>query len=163
MKLRLWLYPCVVVLAALLAPGALAQQGPQKEPLENEPLEFAAGEVCPFAVKLEPVANKEMIKTFPNGRQMINGRLTARVTNLDANRSMVVNISGPGTFTELENDRLRLVLRGRNLLFSFESDVLGAGLFLTTGRVVAVLDLATETIVSHQHRGRAIDLCARLA
>jgi hypothetical protein len=153
----------VVVLAALLAPGALAQKGPQKEPLPFEPMEFAAGEVCPFAVKIESVANKEMTKTLPNGRQVINGRLTLRVTNLDANRSMVVNASGPGTITELENDRIRMVFRGRNLLWSFERDVTGAGLFLTTGRVVGVLDLGTDTVVSHQHKGRATDLCARLA
>lgn len=163
MRLRLSFLGSLLVLALLLAPGALAQKGPQKEPLPLEPLEFAAGEVCSFAVAIESVANKEVVKTLPGGREAINGRLTLRVTNLDANRSVVVNASGPGTITELGDDRIRMVFRGRTLLWSFERDVTGAGLFLTSGRVVGVLDLATDTVVSQQHRGHAVDLCARLA
>ena len=162
MKLRLSLYPFVVVVAALLAPSALAQK-PVKEPVVLEPIEFAAGEVCPFAVRLEAIGNKQQMKTFPSGRVMITGRLITRVTNLATNRSMVVNTSGPVTMTELENDRIRIVGRGRNIVFSFERDVTGAALLLTTGRGVSILDLATDTVVSYQHQGRAIDLCARLA
>jgi hypothetical protein len=36
-------------------------------------------------------------------------------------------------------------------------------LILTTGRVVEVFDLETDTIVSHQLWGRETDVCARLA
>jgi hypothetical protein len=164
MGLRLSLFACLLVIGTLVASSALAQKGPEKEPAPFEPVEFAAGEVCPFAIRITSEANKETLKTFPNGREMITGRLTLRVTNLDApGRSIVVNASGPVTVTPLENDRVRIVQRGRNLLWFFERDVVGPGLLLTTGRVVQVLDLEEDVIVSFQHRGGETDLCAALA
>ncbi len=164
MKLRFSLVACLVLGALVASPGALAQQGPEKEPLPAEPLEFAAGEVCPFALRIEPVVNKETIKTFPNGRELITGRLTVRVTNLDEDRSIVVNVSGPVTITPLENDMIQIVVRGRNLLWFFERDVGGARLLLTTGRAEAVLDLEADAITSFvQRTGTATDLCAQLA
>lgn len=163
MGLRLSLFACLLVIGTLAASSALAQQGPEKEPFPFEPVEFAAGEVCPFAIGLESVTSNATLKTFPNGREMITGRLTVRITNLDADRSIVVNASGPLTVTPLANDRIQIVARGRNLLWFFERDVVGPALLLTTGRVVEVLDLEEDIIVSFQHRGGETDLCAALA
>lgn len=163
MRLRSWLFVCLVAVGAVGATSALAQAGPEKEPLPFEPTEFAAGEVCPFAIRIESVANNATIKVFASGREIITGRLTLRLTNLEADRSIVVNASGPVTATPLEDGMVGVVARGRTLLWFFERDVGGARLILTTGRVVEVFDLETDTIVSHQLRGRETDVCARLA
>ena len=162
MKLRLWVLACVVALGAIFPASALAQK--PMEPVEVDPVQFPAGEVCAFAVELEPLVNKLKMKTFSSGRMMITGTLKARVTNLhaDPDRSMVVNISGRVTITPLPNGNARVVAAGRQLLIFFATDIGGPGLFLTVGRGLSLID-TNENLISFQQSGRMIDVCAALA
>ena len=161
MKLRLSFLVCVVA-GALFAPTALAQK-PVIEPYMPEPLEFSAGTVCPFAVRIETVSSKASIKTFPDGRQLTTGRTTDRVTNLITGES--VDLTGAGSILSvpLPNGDLRLIGRGRILIYLFPGDVGGPALIRVTGRVEETLNLGTDTITSFRLSGKRMDVCAALA
>jgi hypothetical protein len=161
MKLRLGIFGCVLLTGALLAPSALAQK-PVKEPFASEPLEFPAGDVCPFPVLIEPVASNQSIKTFPDGRMLVTGRGRERVTNLDSGESIVVTTSGSLLITPLPNGDLRLVARGQALFFLLPQDVGGPGLIRMRGRLVEVLDPEADAITAFRLRGQRTDVCAQL-
>lgn len=161
MKLRLSLLVCVVA-GALFAPTALAQK-PVIEPYAPESLEFSAGTVCPFAVRLETVSSKATIKTFPDGRELISGHSTDRVTNLATGESIDLKSAGSILAVPLPNGDLRISGRGRILVYLFPGDVGGPALILVTGRLEETLNLATDTITSFRLRGKRMDVCAALA
>lgn len=97
-------------LAAVLAAPALGAK-PSREPLELPPsIDFAAGEVCPFAVTVDFLANNGKTMTFfdEDGepiRAIGTGTLKIRVTNTSDPDEPVVdlNISGP-VHTEFHAD-----------------------------------------------------------
>jgi hypothetical protein len=162
MKLRLGIIVSFLVAGAVLAPSAVAQK-PIKEPFVSEPVEFSAGEVCPFPVRIETIAGNQSSKTFPDGRMLVTGRATERVTNLATGESIDVKTRGSALFDPLPGDNLRIVVRGHGVIFLFARDVGGPALIATTGRVDEVLDLTTDTITSFRLSGQRRDLCAELA
>jgi hypothetical protein len=111
-------------IVALAAAGAAFSAGPVREPIVFEPFTFAAGEVCPFAVTIDAVVNKEILKDFGD-HLIITGRLVAQVTNDETEQSVVLNVSGPAKviFTE---DAATQYGRGLGLNFFFPGD-LGPG------------------------------------
>ena len=108
-------------IVALAATGAAFSAGPVREPIEFEPMTFAAGEVCPFPVTVDTVVNNEILKDFGD-HLIITGRLVTQVTNDDTEKSVVLNISGPAkvVFTE---DAATQYGRGLGLNFFFPGDL----------------------------------------
>ena len=159
----------LVLLALLPASAALADK-PTREPLPApEPLEFAAGEVCAFPVRIEAVDSKNKAVTFTDEdgnpvRQIITGTLRMRVTNLATGESLVVNVSGPGFLTFTADGLATVTLGGRGLLFLRAGiDAPPAGVFLVSGRLVLAIGPAGEVTEIVSRTGQLQDLCAALA
>jgi hypothetical protein len=138
---------------SLLAAAAAFGAKPIREPLFFE--DFVVEDVCPFPVLLEATANKEYVKVFDD-RIMVNGKLFTRLTNLETQESLELNISGPATISTTE------VLRGRGLLILFSEDAGGPGLVLTAGRVELIRG-EDGFIANSTTSGRTVDVCAALA
>jgi hypothetical protein len=148
-------------LLALLAPAAAADK-PLKEPLP--PLEdavYPAGLICPFPLLEEVLVNRGKSITFSDGSQLVTGTLKERLTNLDTGESIVVNISGPGTFT-VEGDVLHVFGRGAWLLLAVEGEPGGPGALLIHGHIRFDVDLLTNLPSNLQVRGTMRDLCETL-
>jgi hypothetical protein len=158
--------------AAVLAPMVIGQArgGPARSPLPAEPFELAAGEICSFGVFVEPIVNKQVVKTFPpkpNGDivQLATGAFVTRLTNTSTDKSITVNISGPGRFTLHPDGSVTLEASGRWSFFFFAGDLgenAGATAFINSGRVV--LSIAPDgslTLVSQS--GHEEDICALLS
>jgi hypothetical protein len=124
-----------VTVAALTLPGAARAQ----EPITG---------LCPFPIDVTITANEEIARTtIPSGATILTGQLRVRVTNLENNKSVDLNVSGPvfdfgsGTTT----------YRGESLIG-------GAGfLLLTSGEVVFTNGEITSMT------GTQRDVCAMLA
>ena len=143
-----------IVLAVLIAATGAFAAPPEREPLLAE--DFVAENACSFPVLIEATANKEFVTFFADGRIKVNGKLFARLTNLETGDALELNISGPVTITETE------VLRGRGLLILFPEDAGGPGIVLTTGRV-ELLRGEDGFITNATVRGRTVDVCSALA
>jgi hypothetical protein len=128
------------VLVALVSVAAASGGKPIREPIFYE--DFVLEGVCPFPVLVETTANKEYVKIFDD-RIMVNGKLFTRLTNLETQESLELNISGPATISTTE------VLRGR-------------GLVLTAGRVQLIRG-EDGFIANSTTSGRTVDVCAALA
>lgn len=143
-----------MLVAAIAVPVAAADK-PVIEPLPAEDFTVPAS-VCGFEVMVEILTNKGKAITFGDGRTMITGALSARLTNLDdPTRSIVLNIPGPGTFEESGV----LTATGPWLWFFLPGD-LGEGsaplLAYTTGRVLV------DDTGFHLLGGSQINLCTVL-
>jgi len=144
----------LVVAAAIVVPVAAASR-PDIEPVPAEDFTLPA-DICGFEVGVDILANKEKAITFSDGSTMVTGALKMRLTNLgDPTRSIVLNVPGPGRFSESG-----LKATGPWLFFFFPGD-LGEGspaiLAYTTGRV------RIDDSGFHQLAGRRTDLCPLLA
>ena len=144
----------LVVAAAIVVPVAAASR-PDIEPVPAEDFTLPA-DICGFDVSVDILANKEKAITFSDGSTMVTGALKMRLTNLgDPTRSIVLNVPGPGRFSESG-----LKATGPWLFFFFPGD-LGEGspaiLAYTTGRV------RIDDAGFHQLGGTRTDLCPLLA
>ena len=162
MNLRFGLLALALALGGAFASTALAEP-PVKEPLESEPQEFAAGEVCDFPIRIEPVGGNPSITFFASGRFHVTGREIVRVTNLDTVESIDLGTQGSLVFMPLPDGNLAITANGRTLIYFLPQDVGGAGLFLVTGRISEILDTASDTITVADFRGRRLDVCAALS
>jgi hypothetical protein len=145
----------LMLVAAIAVPVAAADK-PVIEPLPAEDFTVPAS-VCGFEVMVEILTNNGKAITFGDGRTMITGALSARLTNVDdPTRSIVLNVPGPGTFDESGV----LTATGPWLWFFLPGDF-GEGsaplLAYTTGRVVI------DDTGFHLLAGTQVDLCSVLA
>jgi hypothetical protein len=147
-----------LALLALFAPTATADK-PLKEPLPPpEDAVHPAGLVCPFPLGEEVLSNRGKSITFSDGSQLVTGTLKERLTNLDTGESIVVNISGPGTFT-VEGDVLHVFGRGAWLLLATADEPGGPGALFIHGHIRFDVDLLTGAPSNLQVRGSMRDLC----
>jgi hypothetical protein len=164
-RIRPWTATLAALVVATFAPAALAE-GPTREPLPSDPLEFPAGLVCPFPVLIEAATNKQTITTFPSGRVMITGAFRGRVTNLASGESLELNMPGPAVLTTNEDGTISLKATGRTLFFFFPGD-LGSGqpgaLLSLSGHVEEVLTGDFSAVISFDHVGTSENLCETLA
>lgn len=84
--------------------------------------------VCSFELAGVPLVDSEVTETFPplaNGDmlQSITGHLTMQLTNADTGKSIVLNVSGPGSTTTHPDGSTTVVGRGETLGFAFPTDV----------------------------------------
>jgi hypothetical protein len=155
----------VVAVAALAAaPEAVGDQ-PIREGLPNALFTVDAS-VCGFAVDVTIPTNREFITTFSNGKQIITGALFTTLTNTETQKSVTVNVSGPGTIVTDANGITTFTLAGRSLLF-FLPDQLGPGepgiLALTSGPVTLVFDQSANILSFDRTSASVQDLCTVLA
>jgi hypothetical protein len=129
---------------------------------EREPAPFpdTIGQFCDdFEVLIHAIVNRETFTVFMDGRVHLAGTFKAELTNLETNKTIEVNASGPLTITA---DGATLVGVGRGLLFG-EAGFFGPGapaeLSLNSGQIVfSAVDLSILSRVGH-----AEDLCEELA
>ena len=122
--------------ASALVASPVAARPPTKEPLDLPAASFAAMEVCDFPVLLEYDSKSKTI-TFDRRdgrfRQNISGRLRVTISNLSSGASTERKISGPGRVTITDAGHVVLSSGGSSLVWTFDADVTGRGLFYTTG------------------------------
>jgi len=151
-----------VVAAAVALPTLAA--APSREPLEYPPtIEFAAGDVCPFAVTVEFLTNREKVMMFTDRsgdvvRAITTGSLVVRLSaTANPETSVTLNISGPSHQTFRADGTSTLVYGGRAI-----SLYPPGTLVFTAGRAVVELD-AVDGFVSVANIGFESDLCEMLA
>src|SRR5262245_22066175 len=154
----------------LLVAQPTSASGPVRDPLVFPP-SFPIEGVCDFTVQVDILENKEYTKTFdPDAagtvRQLTNGRLVLRFTNLVTLASVTRNVSGPGETLIFADGSNTLTATGAWLMFFFPG-VLGAGtpgtLFINHGQIVlhtkAGLPFSQSIL---KQTGTQEDLCALL-
>jgi hypothetical protein len=145
--------------AAVVTPFAGATK-PERIPLPSFEFTVSAA-VCGFPVHAESIVNKEVATVFPDGRVIITGALTVKLTNLsEPSKTLVVNVSGP---THISADGT-FVATGRWLWGQDPNPLAPEGmLVLTVGNVVAHFGADTTTFTLEQRGGAITDLCPALA
>ena len=154
-RTTLWL-AFAVAIAALAVPAAFA------DPPINEPVPFppATGQFCEgFMVSIEATENREVLHVFSSGVGLITGTLKVEVTNLSTDKTLELNISGPGTFSPDGT----ITGTGRWLLFGEAGQLPGPdpGMLLLSGRLG--LTLGPAGIAGIESVGHSEDVCAALA
>ena len=160
-----------LLVATVLFPVAATAEGPIRVPLPSDPIQFGAGEVCAFPVLLESINNRQTIKIFPDGRQIVTGGLTIRVSRLDANGDPVESTdvvgSGPIFITPNADGTLNVKGTGSTLFFFFAGDLdpeFHFALLHMTGLVEETVNADFTEVLAFEHRGGTTEnLCDTLA
>jgi hypothetical protein len=166
---RLLVLAVVAVFVAVVPASSAVATPPDRFPTGNTPVSFAAGDVCPFALSVEPVVDREVTTLHYDSQGnlrwiSITGFLSARFTNTDAGKSMVINISGPGKITFLEDGTAVLDASGRWAFYNRSIDNPPSQLILNTGHVVLHQSpIPPNPVTIVQRTGRARNLCPALA
>lgn len=146
-----------LAVAALLVPAAAADK-PGKEPLPGG--EFT-GQFCKdFEVTILVTQNNEVAHIFSSGVVLITGVFKVDVTNLSTDKTLSLNVSGPGKFSA---DGTTAEVGGTWLLFGEAGQLPGPdpGILQATGRTV--FTLGPNGITSIETSGTTEDICAALA
>lgn len=101
----------------------------------NGPASYAAGEVCPFPVRIVP-SGSNVVHTLPNGDLVFTGHLVQTVTNLRTGQTVVMPSSGPLRLVFNQDGGLTLIGHGLELWAFLPQDVGGPGLVISKDRVV---------------------------
>jgi hypothetical protein len=155
-----------LTLVAMSAAPALAGGKPEKTLEESPPpVVYPAGELCDFDLLFEDIHNTSHALTFPvaddgTQRQLVGGHIVLRLTNLDTGLSRIYNASGPGTFRY--GDTLVVEGEGPWILYFFEGDADGPGVWYTRGKIRVEVDLDTGQITSASRPSNTIDVCEQL-
>jgi hypothetical protein len=145
---------------ALAAPAAAV--GPTREYLPlPATIDLAAGEGCSFPVRIDVLVNREYGVTFADAsgdllRQLVSGTLIIGLTNVDNDRSITIDISGPAEFVVHADGSSTFTLRGNSMPLD------PGGLFRTTGTVVQEYDSDGNLLSTTQTAGTRTDICAAI-
>ena len=146
------LFAATVGSAALAAPPTRSTEPPFE--IENSSV------FCGFPLRAETLRNNVKITTFSDGRQLVTGSHTGRLTNLSSGKSLVITDAGnlmtdPGQTTD--------TFHGKLVLFLFPGEPFGPGAWLFTGRTVATFAQPGGFLYSGlEFTGKRVDLCAAL-
>jgi hypothetical protein len=147
-----------VLFAATLASAAQAVP-PTRE--TEPPFDFDNVSLfCGFPLRAETLQNNIKITTFSDGRQLVTGSHTYRLTNLASGKSLVLKDAG----NLITNpDETSETFTGRLVLFLFPGEPFGPGASLFVGRVVATFAEPGGFFYSDLDlTGQRVDLCAAL-
>jgi len=166
-------FAAVAVVVAMFATAATAAK-PLKDgcTLCNPSGFFPAGLLCPFAFSFEDVIDNRFQITYANGLQKIAGYRIIRVTNEDAHKSRILQLTAMITF-EQEGDRVVTTSHGP-FLWGFVAGDLGEGqpgaIFYTEGRAQEVDEVPGPhpnpfgiTTLSFEVNGSSENLCETMA
>jgi hypothetical protein len=141
---------------------------PTRLPFPNTPFSVPAGVFCSFPVSVTIVENNEVSNTYPpdaNGDvlQRITGKLVLGITNGTTNKSINVNVSGPGTNVFHADGSDSFTGYGRSIFF-FSSNTIPAGpaTFIYSGKSEATITASGQLTLDSQ-TGHAEDVCAELS
>jgi len=159
----------VVILSTLLLAASAASAAAAKPTREFLPapafIEFGAGELCAFPVRIDVLVNQEYGTTFFDAagnptHTIVTGSLVLGLVNVDTSKSVVVNAGGPGLVV-YEGDNIRVTLRGRSLIF-LPSDQL---LYMNSGQVVEFGNGTIQPVVLPviSQIGHRVDYCPILS
>ena len=171
MRHLLVLATTMAVAAMLIGPSsASANNDPHRIFLESAPFDLPVG-YCTFPVHVDTLANREYatFSTLPDGSTFIEvtGSFFVSLTNRDTGKTIVINASGPGSFT-ISPDDMTVIgdFRGRGLLwapnlteFGFPSNVVAAAGPMSITQVAA--DGTFTSVSGHPHV--ITDVCAALS
>jgi len=151
---RIILVPIFGAIALLLLAGP-ASGAPRVPNVETFEQTIDAGQLCTFPVELTGRNGQVERTELSDGTTILTGPFVLTVTNLDNNRSVTLNISGP-TFTSGN----QLILTGPAVILIFaENAPPPAGLLATNGRgTINNLDFDIENFKGHTR-----DLCKELS
>jgi hypothetical protein len=135
--MRRALTPAFATLLVLAFASPVSAAPPTREAQGSFVNDFAAGDVCDFAVRTESVVTNATTTTFDRRdgafRQNLSGRLVERVTNLDTGASVIRNSSGPAKVFVNDASHVVLTYGGASVLPFFDGDVTGRGLLYFKG------------------------------
>jgi hypothetical protein len=115
---------------------------------------------CGFPLRAETLRNNVRITTFSDGRQLVTGSHTYRLTNLSTGKSLVLTDAG-NVITNPEQTAESLT--GRLVLFLFPGEPFGPGAWLFVGRADATFAEPGGFFYSGlELNGTRVDLCAAL-
>jgi hypothetical protein len=166
------LLAAAVFLAGLLLAAPAGAQ-PPPVPITQEPVSLPAPDFCAdFDVEITfPVFDQRIIQeTTSDGTTTLKiaGHATATVTNLEADKSVTYNISGPGTLVFYPSGAFSADVAGPNLLYTARGNLANfpdvPTISYTTGHVTFEVDASGQT-TSYTLAGgaRQTDVCAVLA
>ena len=147
-----------VALAATVA--SVAQAVPPTREAEP-PFDFDSSSLfCGFPLRAETLRNNVKITTFSDGRQLVTGSHTGRLTNLSSGKSLVLTDAGSLITNPAQTAE---TFHGRTVLFLFPGEPFGPGAWLFDGRVDATFAEPGGFLYSDlDFTGRQVDLCAVL-
>jgi hypothetical protein len=147
-----------VLFAATLASAAQAVAPTRTT---EPPLDFDNSSLfCGFPLRAETLRNNVKITTFSDGRQLVTGSHTYRLTNLDTGESLVLTDAGS---LSTSPEQTAETFRGRAVLFLYPIEPFGPGAWLFEGRVDATFAVPGGFFYSElDPAGRRVDLCAAL-
>jgi hypothetical protein len=121
--------------------------------------------VCSFEVELHVIQNNEYALVFDDGHVIVTGLLTVRLTNLsDPTKSIVLNISGPGTFTPTADGGLVLSADGPWLFFFMADDLYsGSPAIFVFSRGHSTLSFDGSGTGTFTPARNSTDICAALS
>jgi hypothetical protein len=159
-----------VLLAALAVVWSIAPVAAGSSGAPDAVVEFDAGVVCDFAVRLEDWSNVRT-STFVDEdgitRTVVTGSSTTRVTAIESGGFVTLQQASRVVLWEPGDGTWRVHSTGRTLFYFFDGDAGpadgGHGLFQVSGQVIETLDLASNVVTSFQHRGHVRDICAALS
>jgi len=135
MRRALTLIPAVLLV--LMAAGPVSATPPTKEPEPPVSDEFAAGDVCDFAIRVESLESKAKTILFDrrDGALKVNlsGSLVEQITNLDTGASVIRQSSGPAKVSLNDAGHVVFKYGGASVLPFFDGDVTGRGLLYFKG------------------------------
>jgi hypothetical protein len=149
-----------VVVALGISLAAATPAAADKPIMEPAPFGEFTGQYCEdFQVRIRDTTNRGTAKIFSSGAVIITGTLNVEVTNLETEKTITLNISGPAMFS---SDGTTLSGPGPWLLFG-EPGFFGPGSprTLETNHGRLVISLVDGSIVSRV--GHRVELCPLLA
>lgn len=115
---------------------------------------------CGFPLRAETLRNNVKITTFSDGRQLVTGSHTSRLTNLSSGKSLVITDAGN---VKTNPEQTAETLTGRVVLFLFPGEPFGPGAWLFKGRTEATFAEPGGFLYSDLDlTGKRVDLCAAL-
>jgi len=147
----------VLLAATVASPAQAASPTRETEP----PFDFDnSSSFCGFPMRAETLRDTVKITTFSDGRQLVTGGRTVRLSNLSSGESLVLTDAGS---VSTNRERTAETLTGRLVLFLFPGEPSGPGAFLFVGRTVATFAEPGGFLYSDLDLdGRRVDLCAAL-
>lgn len=161
----------ILAVAAVLMAGAAPALAapPLHEALDLQPLEFAAGDMCAFAIRIETTGGNIRQTTFAptkdgSVRLVQRGLATSKVTNLDSGESRTFGGGSRVTITFRADGSVDAWGSGILFAFYFAGDVgdLGPGMHFVTGRVTERYG-PDGSLTDATFSGRSENLCEVLA
>src|SRR5215210_5386200 len=124
-----------VVCLLFAAMVATAAQAVPPTRTTEPPFDFSSSSLfCGFPLRVETLRNNVKMTTFSDGRQLVTGSHTSRLTNLSSGKSLVLTDAGNVMTNPQQTAE---TLTGRVVLFLFPGEPFGPGAWLFLGRVGA--------------------------